>query len=163
MKSTAIVMASAAFLGLCSVQDASAQGKDVCASYAAAVVAGPSGSVPVVADALLVNWKAALACLVPIVTGMKDTMKSGSVSAPTRAKYLSAAGAIRAIGTKIGAAEQANNALPAEQRIPNIDSIATFQTESARFSRLTPSRFSPPARVATITTCGSLPSSSSAM
>jgi hypothetical protein len=129
MKLVAIVTVSAIFLVSSSIQNASAQGKDVCSTYAAAIVAGAPGSVPVVPDALLGNWRGALVCLVPIITGMKATLKSGSVSAPTRAKYLSAAGAIRTIATKISAAEEANNALPLAQRNPNIDTIAMFQTE----------------------------------
>jgi hypothetical protein len=130
MKSIAIAAASAAILYLFSVQDASAQGKDLsCAVYAAAIVSGAPGVVPVVPDALLTNWRTALDCFVPLVADMKDTMKSGSVSAQIRAKYLSATGAIRSMATKIGAGEEINNALQSAQRNPNIDTIAMFQAE----------------------------------
>jgi hypothetical protein len=119
----------AAILSLFPVCDVTAQSTDLCAAYNAAVVAGAPSTVPVVSDALLTNWRTALACLVPIVAGMNDTMKSGSVSAPLRAKYLSATGAIRAMATKIGAGEDANAQLPQGQRNPNIDTIAMFQAE----------------------------------
>jgi hypothetical protein len=99
-----------------------------CSSYEAAVVSASPSAVPVVPDNLLANWRAALTCLVPIIAGMKDTMKSGSVPAATRAKYLSAAGGIRAIATKISAAEEANKALPAPQQA-TVDTIAMFQAE----------------------------------
>lgn len=128
MKSIVIAAASAAILYLFPLHGASAQGTE-CPIYAAAVVSGAPGAVPVVPDALLANWRVALDCLVPIVAGMKDTMKSGSVSAQIRAKYLSATGAIRSMATKIGAGEEANNALQPDQRNPNIDTIAMFQAE----------------------------------
>jgi hypothetical protein len=128
MKSIAIAAAFAAILLLFPAQDALAQGKN-CLAYEAAVTYGAPGAVPVVSDALLANWRMALDCLVPIVAAMKDTVKSGSVSAQIRAKYLSATGAIRSMATKIGAGEEANNALQPDQRNPNIDTIAMFQAE----------------------------------
>jgi hypothetical protein len=128
MRTTVIAITSAAALIFLSVSDASAQSKDSCSTYAAMVTSGAAGTVPIVPDALLANWRTALACLVPIVAGMKDTMKSSSLPAPTRAKYLSATGAIRAISTKIAAAEEANNALK-DKRNADVDTIAMFQDE----------------------------------
>jgi hypothetical protein len=129
MKSFVIAMISSVTLTFLALQSATAQVKDLCPVYAAAVASGAPGTVPIVPDSLLTNWRAAIACLVPLVAGMNDTLKSGSVDAKTRAKYLSAVGAIRAIGTKIGAGEEANNALQSDQRNPSVDTIAMFQAE----------------------------------
>jgi hypothetical protein len=109
--------------------DVSAQTKDTCAAYATAVVYGAPAAVPVVPDELLANWRLAVSCLAPIIAGMNDAMKSAPVGAQTRAKFLSATGALRAMATKIGAAEEANGALPPEKRNPNIDTIAIFAGE----------------------------------
>ena len=129
MKSITLALTLAAILILGLVQDALAQERSLCSPYADAVVSSAPGAVPVVPDSLLTNWRTALACLILIVAAMNDTMKSGSVSAPIRAKYLSTVGAIRAMATKIGAGEEANAAQPPDQRNPAIDTIAMFQAE----------------------------------
>jgi hypothetical protein len=108
--------------------EAAAQAKNPCSSYEAAIVSASPSAVPVVPDNLLTNWRAALSCLVPIIAGMKDTMKSGSVPPATRAKYLSTAGAIRAIATRISTGEEANKALPPPQQT-SVDTIGMFQAE----------------------------------
>lgn len=107
-----------------------AQTKEACAAYSAAVTASSPGAVPVIPDNLLTtNWRVAVDCLVPILGGMKSSVRAASNNASTRAKFLSAAGGLRAIATRIGAGEEVNNALPADKRNPNIDTIALFAKE----------------------------------
>jgi hypothetical protein len=121
--------AAAACSMMVSASEVSAQTKDSCSAYAAAVTSGAPAAIPVVPDPLLVNWKLAVSCLVPIIAAMKDSMKSDSVGTQTRAKFLSATGALRAMATRIGTAEEANNRLPPDKRNPNADAIAMFADE----------------------------------
>jgi hypothetical protein len=132
---------------------ASAQDSSACAPYSAAVSPSSSGAVPVVADPLLTNWKLAVSCLVPILAGMRDTMRADSVAAQTRAKFLSATGALRSIAATIGTAEQANAALPVANQDPNIDTIRKFVAEFQKFPTIDPVAVLTTGARATTTTC----------
>jgi hypothetical protein len=111
-----------------------AQTSNACAPYTAAVTSGSGGAVPIVPDALLMNWRFAVGCLVPIIATMNNTMRADSVRADTRAKFLSATGAIRTMANMISAAEVANG-----KTIPpkaDIDTIAKFNTEFQRAANI---------------------------
>ena len=92
------------------------------------------GAVPIVPDALLMNWRFAVGCLVPIIATMNNTMRADFVRADTRAKFLSATGAIRTMANMISSAEVANG-----KTIPpkaDIETIAKFNTEFQRAANI---------------------------
>ena len=108
---------------------AHAQGAAACGQYTTAVASGAGTGVPVVPEALLADWKTAVGCLVPIISAMKDSMKTASLDTPTRARFLATTGALRRIATRIATAEEANANAPPEKKVANLDTIAMFQAE----------------------------------
>jgi hypothetical protein len=122
----ALCVASTFAMGLPG-SDVSGQTNPACAAYVSAVTPSNPGAVPVVPETLLTNWRLAVSCTVPIISGMRDTMRADSVAAQTRAKFLSATGALRTIATTISAAQEANKKLPEAQQKSDIDTIEIYQ------------------------------------
>jgi hypothetical protein len=110
-----------------------AQTRDLCSAYQVAVGGGTPGSVPVVPDNLLSDWRAAVACIAPIIGSLNGKINSAPVAMDVRSKFLSATGAVRAIITRIGSAEDKNTLLPIDQRDPSIDTIAKFIAEFQKY------------------------------
>ncbi|QOZ51517.1 hypothetical protein [Bradyrhizobium sp. CCBAU 53338] len=135
MKSFTIVLASLALMTL-GGRAAFAQDRAVCAQYEREVSSSSGSSVPVVSESLLTDWKTAVGCLVPIVTGLKDSMRAASVGSSTRARYLAATGALRRIATKIAAAEEAAGKAPTDGRPTNGDTIAGYQAEFRKWQSI---------------------------
>ncbi|HEV7878656.1 hypothetical protein [Bradyrhizobium sp.] len=75
---------------------ASAQTQNYCAIYDKAVTTDTATGVPVVSEALLADWNAALPCLVRILRSLKDDV-GPQPTQQTRSKMLSVTGALRNI------------------------------------------------------------------
>jgi hypothetical protein len=107
-----------------------------CSPYAAAIGSGSGHSVTVLPDSLLTNWKSAIACLVPMLKELKDSIKPEIVNAETKSRFLSVTGGIRSIVTRISAGEDRDKTLPADQRDPKLDTIASFVATFQRFQTI---------------------------
>ena len=120
----ALLVVGTALIGTCAV--AQAQSADLCASYRAAVEAGSGSSVPVVPERLLANSQEVLACLVPIIGNLKDTVKSPTLETEIRNKLLSATGAIRAIMTRLTLSDEKLKAMPESDRPKDQETLNDF-------------------------------------